>query len=211
MRERKQPTRRRKALRWLALLAFLTAFLTLHGQYYFLPVQAIREAEQLGNIGPTQLIYEFPEREGRTLWGNEKGLMVTTLYSKVYLNGWVADSRAYLDCSGSEPFYAGFCMSGPSERWADWYGRINIPDDAAAVRLDAYKGGILQDTHTILKEDWIEVDGITYFAAEFRWKMLYEGVLYSQLLDEEGNVLYRRELSLEGTRVDPPKVRAVYQ
>lgn len=210
MRGRKQPTRRRRALRWLALLVLLGAFLTLHGQYHFLLIQGIREAERLGGIGPTRLVTELPGDEHRQVRANAKGMMVASFtvmrggYSTKV--GWGAWYSSYLDCSGSEPFYTGFCIydnrrSAIDEdymMWADCYGRINDPT-AAAVRIDVYKDGALQESHTILKEDWIEKDGYTYFVLEFEWKELYQGVLYSQLLDEKGDLLYCREFVLTGS------------
>lgn len=209
MRGRKQPTRRRKALRWLAVLVLLTAFLTLHGEYHILPIQGIREAERQGGIGPTQVIAKLPGEKRRTVRANGKGMMVSSLYimSSYYNAGWGATNLAYLDCSGFEPFYAGFCIYDNYRSvtdkdyvmWADCYGRINDPA-AAAVRIEAYKDGVLQESHTILKEDWIEKNGYTYFVLEFEWKELYKGVLYSQLLDGEGNLLYCREFELGKTK-----------
>lgn len=211
MRGRKRPTRRRKALRWLVILLFLTAFLTLHGQYHFFLIQGIREAERVGGIGPTKLVTELPGAAHREVRANEKGMMVAsfTLMSTSYSTkvGWGAWNSAYLDCTGSEPFYAGFCIYDNSRgfgdedyiMWADCYGRINHPA-AAVVRIDAYnEDGVLQESHTILKEDWSKVDGYTYFVLEFEWTELYKGVLRSQLLDEEENLLYCREFALTGS------------
>lgn len=207
---RKRSTRRRKALRWLALLVLLAAFLTLHGQYHFLLIQGIREAERLGGIGPTRLVTEFPGDEHRQVRANEKGMMVASFavmwdrYSTKA--GWGAWHSSYLDCSGSDPFYAGFCiydnhLSAIDEdymMWADCYGRINDPT-AAAVRIDVYKDGVLRESHTVLKKDWIQVNGYTYFALEFEWEELCPGVLRSQLLDEKGDLLYCREFTLTGS------------
>ncbi|MBP3520262.1 MAG: hypothetical protein J6J87_02830 [Oscillospiraceae bacterium] len=208
MRGRKQPTRRRRALRWLALLVLLGAFLTLHGQYHFLLIQGIREAERLGGIGPTRLVTELPGDEHRQVRANKKGMMVASfrIMSDGLKAGWGAWHSSYLDCSGSEPFYAGFCiydnhLSAIDEdymMWADCYGRINDPA-AAAVRIDVYKDGALRESHTVLKKDWIQVNGYTYFALEFEWEELCPGVLRSQLLDEKGNLLYCREFTLTGS------------
>lgn len=194
MKGRRKSTRRQKALRWLLLLAFLVAYIVLPGQFYFLPSQAIREAERMGNIGPTQLICEFQE-EGRILRGNDKGLMIFTLYESA--GEWDIKKCAYLDCTGPETLHAGFCyisVRGIDQPVAYWYGRIDDPA-AVAVRLDVCKGGVRQDTHTLLKEDWIEQDGMVFFALEFQRKWFEDGsILRSQLLDEEGNVLAVRNL-----------------
>lgn len=114
MRGRKCPTRRRKALRWLTLLVHLTAFLTLHGQYHFLRIRGIREAEWQGGIGPTEFVAELP-RDGYhevEVRANEKGMIAASfrIMTDGVRVGWGAWYTSYLDCSGSEPFYVGFCI-----------------------------------------------------------------------------------------------------
>lgn len=216
---RKRPTRRRKALRWLFLLVLLTAFLTFHGQYHFFLIQGIRDAERQGGIGPTKLVAELPGDEDRRderhqVRANENGMMVASfrIMSSVSTTGWGAWYAAYLDCTDPAPFHAGFFIfanSAPTldenyKTWADHYGRIDDPE-AAAVRLDVYRNGHLQETHTIGKEKWIQVDGRTYFVLEFPWdpwywKNLENGWVYSQLLDEEGHLLAGKEFALGKTK-----------
>lgn len=197
MRKKMQISRRRRALRWLALLAFMAAWAVIPGRFRFLPGQAIREAERLGKIGPTQLIAELPGDRGRMLRGNDKGLMILRLMGTVE-RGWDAQARTYLDCSKPAPFHVGFSTygfwkDGDYVGMADWFGRIDDPA-AAAVRLELYENGELRNTFTVEKEDWIEQDGFTYFALEFEkhsWGQY--ALLCSQLLDEEGNLLANRE------------------
>ncbi|MBP3520334.1 MAG: hypothetical protein J6J87_03200 [Oscillospiraceae bacterium] len=197
MRKKKQISRRRRAFRWLVLLAALAAWAVLPGRFRFLPGQAIREAERLGNLGPTRLIAELSGHEGRTLRGNGKGLMIFLLTESVE-RGWDAQDRTYLDCSKPAPFHVGFStygfwQNGDLVGMADWFGRIDDPA-ADAVRLELYERGELWNTFTVEKEDWIEQDGFTYFVLEFEkhgWAP--DTILRSQLLDEAGNLLAVRE------------------
>lgn len=200
MRRKKQPTRRQKALRALAILVFMVLYIVIPGRFYFLPSQAIQEAERIGHIGPTQVIYEFPGAEGHTLRGNDKGLMVSTLRSMVpYTDGWEAERRSYLDCSKPAPFHVGFssCSFG-----AEWYGRIDDPA-AASLRLELYEWGELLGSFALDKEDWIEKDGHLYFALEIdkhTWAQFMAS--YAYLLDSEGNVLATWEREWDSTWIN---------
>lgn len=197
MRRKGRLTRRQRALRALAVLVFLVLYVVLPGRYYFVPSQAIRAAERLGNIGSTQLIYKFPE-EGRTLRGNDRGLMACTLQNDVADQGWEAKYCAFLDCTKPAPFHVGFCRSLYG---ADWYGRIDDPA-AAAVRLEYYTFNLgerqLKETFVIEKEDWIEQGGRLYFALEFEirnWPLF--NFAHSELLDSEGNIIDSQEIFVD--------------
>lgn len=199
MRRKKRPTRRQKALRALAILVFLALYVVIPGRYYLLPSQAIRAAERWGNMGPTQLIYEFSEK-GRTLRGNDRGLMACTLQNDVAYRGWEVEYCAFLDCTKPAPFYAGVCRS---LHGINWYGRVDDPA-AAAVRLEFYRTNLgeekLEETFTIEKEDWTQQGGHLYFALEIekeasKWHPLYR--VHSELLDGEGNVIDSRDIFVE--------------
>lgn len=201
MRKSKQTSRRRRALRWLALLACMIAWMVVPGRFRFLPGQAIREAERLGKMGSTQLIAELPGYEGRTLRGNSKGLMISLLTESIVERGWDLEYRVYLDCSVPQPFYAGISSYHfPGEEgsnWldslTDWFGRIDDPA-AAAVRLEIYVDDELTSTFTLGKEDWIEKDGFTYFVLEFDEPRAQFVRFQSLLLDGQGNVLASHEV-----------------
>lgn len=202
MRGRKQPTRRRKALCSLAVLALWIVYVAAPGQFRFLPSQAIREAERLGNIGPTQLILELPGEERRALRGNSKGLMICSL--RIYPScGWEAQDRAYLDCSKPEPFHVGLSVHGVSwKNCVDWYGRVDDPK-AEMVRLELYEWGELQSVYTLPREEWVQRDGFTYFILEFEksgWAQ--DNLLRSYLLDGQGNLLGSRDLTQEFGQTD---------
>lgn len=198
MRKSKQTSRRKRAFRWLALLACMIAWMVVPGRFRFLPGQAIREAERLGKTGPTQLIAELPGDRGRMLRGNDKGLMILRLMGTVE-RGWDAQARTYLDCSKPASFHVGFSIyafakDGGYVNLADWFGRIDDPA-AAAVRLEFYENGELWNTFTVEKEDWIEKDGFTYFVLEFEkhgWAQFCR--LRSLLLDEQGELLADHEI-----------------
>lgn len=201
MRKSKQTSRRRRALRWLALLACMIAWMVVPGRFRFLPGQAIREAERLGKMGSTQLIAELPGYEGRTLRGNSKGLMISLLTESIVERGWDLEYRVYLDCSVPQPFYVGISSYHfPEEEgsnWldslTDWFGRIDDPA-AAAVRLEIYVDDALTSTFTLGKEDWIEKDGFTYFVLEFDEPRAQFVRFQSLLLDGQGNVLASHEV-----------------
>lgn len=206
MRPRKQRTRRQKALRWIAVLAVLLAYIFLPGKYHFRPASALGEAEEMGKLGPTYFIAQLPGEEGRILRGSEKGMMALTLYNAgVYGGGWQTKDWTYLDCSGSEPLYAGFDAVGltayDNTQLYDWFGCIHSPE-AAAVRLEIYRKDRLEDTYTLLdtrtvpREEWIGLEGRTYFAVSFWREAVYDGMARSELLDEAGNVLCSRELRM---------------
>lgn len=210
MKKRKSVNRRQSAIRWIVILILTVAYLVLPGRFNFLPFQAIREAERLGNIGSTQLIYEFPGQEGHTLRGNDKALMVCSLRNNVQTYGWTADYRSYLDCSKPAPFYVGFffCNSG-----ADWYGRIDTPE-AESLQLDLYERDELWGSFTLKKEDWIEKDGHFYFALEIENKSWAQYIaLCGRLLDSEGNLLASWERERDTTRIGPGsgRVTGMYQ
>lgn len=223
MRKKKQRTRRQLALRWMTALAVLLAYILLPGQYHFRPEPVIREAERLGKLGPTNFIAELSGEEGRTLRGNDRGMMAITLYhTDVTDGGWKSKDRVYLNCSGSEPFYAGFCSYTGDLRfpldhqWADWFGCVDCPE-AAAVRLEIYKRVAFQDTYTLQdtctvpREDWVEQGGRIYFAISFQWKIVYDGIARSELLDEAGNVLCSRELRLFDTLIEEAEPNDLFQ
>ncbi|MDE6108388.1 MAG: hypothetical protein K2F83_06960 [Oscillospiraceae bacterium] len=200
MRKKRRLTRRRRALRTLAVLVFLTLYAVLPGRYYFLPSQAIQAAERWGNMGPTGLVYEFSE-EGRTLRGNDRGLMVCTLQNVMAHRGWGAEYCAFLDCTKTASFHVGVCRS---RRGINWYGRIDDPA-ATAVRLEFYRFNLgketLEESFTIEREDWLRQDDHLYFALEFEknvweWHPLYRA--HSELLDGEGNVIDSRDISFYG-------------
>lgn len=197
MRKKKQITRRRRAFRWLAVLAFMIAWAVIPGRFRFSPDQAIREAERLGNIGPTQLIAELPGHEGRTLRGNDKGLLILFLEESVSC-GWEAQQRTYLDCTEPRPFHVAFSRYHYGYvNMGNWFGRIDDPT-AAAVHLEFFERGELWNAYTLKKEDWIEKDGHRYFIVEFEkdgWAQ--DTFLKGQLLDEQGNVLDSWEAELE--------------
>lgn len=198
MKIKKQVTRRRGALRWLAFLTLMTVWVVIFGHFRFLPIQAIREAERIGNIGTTTAVMELSGVEGRSLRGNENGIMVITLSFSLDV-GWYARDRTYLDCSKPAPFYAGvdtygFWKDGDIVGMADWFGRIDDPS-AAAIRLEVYENDTLWDTFTVEEEDWIRKDGFTYFVLEFEklgWSQYVR--FQSALLDERGDVLDSREI-----------------
>ena len=156
MRKSKQTSRRKRAFRWLALLACMIAWMVVPGRFRFLPGQAIREAERLGKMGSTQLIAELPGYEGRTLRGNSKGLMISLLTESIVERGWDLEYRVYLDCSVPQPFYVGISSYHfPGEEgsnWldslTDWFGRIDDPA-AAAVRRSAEEPLSRQQIHRL--------------------------------------------------------------
>lgn len=194
MRKKMQISRRRRALRWLALLAFMVAWAVLPGQFRFSSDQAIREAERIGGIGQTEVIMEFPE-EGRTLRANDKGIMVSTLYFDPRM-GWNTQDCAYLDCSKPETFYVGFCTNaapwrfGRSTGWMDCYGRIPWElKDAYHLCLYLYENGRWTGTYPIDDMEWKSHDGFYYFAMGFEKHSWGQDTLLQIKLFGPGNKL----------------------
>ena len=212
MRKKTQITRRRRAFRWLAILTAMIAWMVAPGCFRFLPDQAIREAERLGKMGPTQLIAELPGYEGRTLRGNSEGLMISLLTGDIFDRGWELEYRTYLDCSALHPFYAGlgsYCVPEEEGSWRletviDWFGRIDDPA-AASVRLEIYENDELTTVFPLEKEEWFQKDGFTYFYLAFvpnDWERFAR--FRSLLLDEQGNVLASHETEGDMWGMCPP-------
>lgn len=217
MRKKKQTSRRRSALRWLIILVLLAAVLAFPGRYHFLPSQAIREAERLEGIGPTELIWEMEDPVCETPFpitvrGNRRGMMCVSLYHWAR-EGWGARTDGYVDCSVPRPFYVGYDEQNVILETEDgtreddeiridtvmvWYGRVDDPT-AETVRLEWRKRGELQKMFLFPREEWIRQDGLYYFAVAFESGQFFGGAadnsLHSYLLDGEGNQLSSWEMN----------------
>ena len=134
MRE-KLPTRRRAALRRIAIMAavlFVVNFFMHIG--LLLPRQAIHEVEERSGTGWTRTVDRIwvPEIHKTHLVyfsQNEHVTMLSTAYF-TYL-GWMPGFGNALDCSGEESLYAGYTLMNRNERSAMFFfGRVDDPEIA---------------------------------------------------------------------------------
>ena len=132
MRE-KLPTRRRAALRRIAIMAavlFVVNFFMNIG--LLLPRQAIHEVEERSGTGWTRTVDRIwnPEIYKTHLVYLTQNQNVT-LFSSAYLTylGWMPGFGNALDCSREEPLYAGMSMMSRDEN-SVWYffGRVDDPE-----------------------------------------------------------------------------------
>jgi len=130
---RSLPTRKRVALRRIAVMAVVLLFVnTILHLGFLLPGQARLTVEERKGTGRTRAVEMNWEPELHLtfltcLSQNENVTMLSTAYF-TYL-GWFPGFGNALDCSGEEPLYAGCSYLNRDER-AVWYffGRIDEPE-----------------------------------------------------------------------------------
>ena len=168
MRRRKSiPTRRRRALRWLAVLGVLLAASHLLGVYCLTPGRVLRRAEQEHFCGRTEwlrTLTDLPGREeGSLRLSGGKRAVTLGLYDFSWQRGWYASTIAVLEREQERPFaaylYSGWSSTDPETRVMSKYfylfGALESPVVARLeIAFDAGEGGHDQ-TAVLTGTDWI--------------------------------------------------------
>lgn len=168
MKKRKQlPTRRRRALRWIAALALLVLGCHLLGAYCLTPERALRKLGQTRHTGETEFLWRDDAPEGM-----EKGSLrlsggdyaaILCLYRFYWSGGWRSGATDYAERRADQPFSAAH-YKGWSQYDRDWTQRIDYHYVFGAVEdsnitelvidFDAIEGGHDQ-TARLTEKDWI--------------------------------------------------------
>ena len=148
------PTRRRRALRWLAVLGVLLAVSHLLGVYCLTPGRVLRRAEQEQFCGRTEWLCTLTDLPGREheslrLSGGERAVTLG-LYNFFWRRGWYASTIAVLEREPERPFaaylYSGWSSTDPETRVMTKYfylfGALESPEvSRLEIVFDAGEGG----------------------------------------------------------------------
>ena len=208
MKQTKMPTRRRRAIRRVALAAVLLLL--------------IQHCLNVGNLLPMQAIYQVGQREGigwswpvqrmavpeiyRThlvyLTENENAVMLADTYLSIL--GWMANYGLTLDCTTREPLYAGYRTLVRGETVVTCYfGRIDRDDIASiaiCIQEEIYRQNqvIRREVRrlTVEQEDLLTRDGHRFFllreVAEWDAERVLRPVIFAYGAD--GTVLLEQEI-----------------
>ena len=175
MKRRNLPTRRRRAIRRVALAAVLLILMQ-HclSVGNLLPIQAVYKTGQRQGIGwswPIQrmAVPEIDRTHLLYLTGNENAVMLAD--TNLSILGWSAHYGLALDCTGGDPLYAGYrsLMKGQTAVTC-YFGRIDRDDIASiaiSIQEETYRQS--QVIHrevrrlTAEQEDLLTRDGHRYF------------------------------------------------
>ena len=168
------PSRRKKALRRILIMA--VALFVVNGLQHLglLPRQAVCALEQRAGTGHTAVVardWARPLRKTQLVYlsENEKALLLSDTYFTLY--GWMPGFSDEVDCSAEAPLHAGWRTLGRDGTilWY-FYGRV---DDPSVTRVDvtlrkqaydeqsgACPGDVVAETGT---EDFFEKGGYRYF------------------------------------------------
>lgn len=177
MKRKKLLTRRRRAVRWavLAALVILAANQVLRTAL-LLPIQAIRQAEEMEGTGRTQVVEKMHVEGIRAahllyLTENENAALMASTYLTAH--GWETCQGMALDCSGDAPLYAGYYQTyqvGGGEAFC-LFGRVEDPTiETLAFRLSyrAYGSSAsdyqdLEETASVVQAEFLEKEDRRYF------------------------------------------------
>ena len=200
--KKRLPTRRGRALRRIAVLAAVLAYLTVFRLYAFLPVQARYESEERANTGRTELVI-WQEDDGSRLELSVKGdtLLLTRMDFQLW-RGWDADRSRAWDCPPEEPV-AGKAWTEYGEETEPVYLVVRISDPAVQTLELSIQHRVLQweepeERREVLHlrssaEEWVMWDGCRYLLAAPRVEVPRDVVwadpyLVITALDQAGNV-----------------------
>ncbi|QNL45322.1 hypothetical protein H8790_04715 [Oscillibacter hominis] len=167
--------RRKKALRRTAAALALLVFMILTNLYGFLPIQALRNQEDLSGVRRTEILRRdyLPQVHPFSLFYlscNKDVVMLTSMRWNL-LGGWYPVYAPVLDCDGSEPVVSG--TYGVTYSDSDQYilyvfGCVNNPDIASlqlsVTDLSQDPNGI---TDTCQITEFLEAEGHRVFAHPF--------------------------------------------
>lgn len=177
------PTRRRRALKYLAYaaLAVLIVNYTMHIGL-LLPVQAIREVEEREGAHGRIVKWLWEPAVYRTglfcLTENENMVLLGSTHFSFL--GWSPGFGWAVDCTGGAPLYAGETASYRDGRETIWhfYGRVDDPEiETVEISLRSITGydeaeqKNLYEERVLLtspREDWLEKEGRRFFL--LRWR-----------------------------------------
>ena len=171
MKRRKKPlpTRRRRALRWMAALALVVIMGHLTGAYCLTPGRALRKVEQESNCGRTEWIYEDADPAGldrgtlRLSGGDHAAVLGVYRFS--WQKGWESRMVEVLEREPERPFtarlFSGWSSTEDTESYVKFtryfyiFGALEFPETAELeITFDAGEGGHDQ-TVRLTGADWI--------------------------------------------------------
>ena len=201
MRRRKKnlPTRRRRALRWIAALVLMAVVGHLTGVYCLTPERALRKAEQEHFCGRTEWLCRLPEipdasrERDLRLSGGEHALVLGE-YAFTWSRGWQSHFSLVLEREIERPFSADIYDQALSVGTEDYtryfyiYGALESPDTAQLeIVFDAQEGGYDQIVR-LTEADYITTaDGERFFLCALEpEENLYSYACYITAFDAQG-------------------------
>ena len=175
-RSKKLPTRKRQALRRLALLAVLAVLLSALHLYNFLPSQALYELEERANTGRTGVVmrqWAAPntglELLPRLMLLSEKdGVNLLTVMRFSLLLGWTPDTYAAEDCDPEARLWGGLCEADllGTENRVGVFLRIMDPKITTVEIKVKDQTDVVEMTLQTEAASWTEMDdGTRYWCA----------------------------------------------
>lgn len=179
MKQKKLPTRKRQALRRIALaLVVLLAVNHWSNSFFLLPYQAVRDNEETYGLYDTKVIKRLWMKElvstDLIYLTAEKKAMMLSFVEFDFPMGWESWSVETLDCSAGDLFYAGRAWrrtkpndDGEQELHHVFFGKLNSWDIKKLTISIVYDN---RDGETVEKRlemtDFIEKDDERYFLME---------------------------------------------
>lgn len=167
-------TRRRRALKRLAVLLALILVLDLLGLYHTLPVQAMRQCAASAALGDVEIVRTMSDRRlprsRYYLCANEDAVALLGTHFYVLL-GWQREFAPFVPLAGDEPVkacYQNFARDGLDSSVFYVFGRVDDPR-VSSITLRTYWYGDSADIDVfaeIPESAYLEHDGHTYFLAD---------------------------------------------
>lgn len=200
--KKKQISRRRRALRWMAALAAALAAGLLSGVYCLTPTCALREVEQAYLCGRTEWLCRLPgipgaSRESDLRLSAGEHALILGEYAFTWNRGWQTSFSFVMEREPERPFSADIydrALSVGTENYTRYfyiYGALESPD-AVQLEIDfvAREGGYDQ-TVRLTGADYVTTeDGERFFfCALSPEENLYSYACYITAFDAEGTEL----------------------
>ncbi len=197
MKKQELPTRRRSALRRLAMAAVLLALANgvLHVGY-LLPVQALRDIEERQGTGKTAVV---TGQWGKELYKAHRMYLSAgenvTMLSDVHLSplGWTSGFGTAVDCTDEAAVHAGWTEM----TWQDQetvlyvFGRVDDPD-VVRVRAGIQRTAEGAARYVLETETFLEQGGYRYFLLR-KYPAGWNGHVSLTAYDEAGGVLFHTD------------------
>ena len=172
MKREKLPSRKRKALGRVAVMAVIVFCVNffMHIGLLF-PIQAIWQLQERGGTGWTRVVTrdwvpELHKTHLVYLTENEEALLLGNTYLTLY--GWMAGADAVVDCTEDAPIYAGSTYMNRDGEWVWYYfGRVDDPA-VATVTILLQSEEWDNDTQTRFRRDIRSLETAEFYEKEGR-------------------------------------------
>lgn len=182
-RSKKLPTRKRRALGHLALLAVLAALLSVLHLYNFLPSQAVYEAEEITHAGPTEIAatdwkapdgsqYYYPQL--LAVSEREDTVLFTVMQFHLW-GGWNLRLSSAMDCAPGAPLWGDAWVSSTRNDQGRCYLFLRIGDPAITA-LDVDLRCWIEWNNS--RKEWDRETAVTLHTTADDWEETKDGTRY---------------------------------